>query len=341
MKKRILSVLLVGILMVGLTACGAKESTTSTGGKVDTKVIKVAFNQSETHPQYKALKEFGDKISEKTKGEYKIEIYANELLGPQRETVELVQTGAVGMSVVANSLVENFNKKFSILGLPYVYDSMKHQNAVFTDDAIVGDLFKSTKDNGFLVLTAFSAGERNVYTNKPITKPEDLKGLKIRIMESDTNVKMMKYMGGVGTPMAQSEVYTGVQSHVLDGGENNEIVYVSMKHYEVAKYYSYTRHLMIPDLLIINKDLYEGMTDANKAIFDTEIKNTTTRELVLWDLDVKAALKTATDAGVKFSYPDIKLFQEKVKPLQEALTKDPEYKELYDKIRAKGETLKK
>lgn len=339
MKKRILSVLLVGVFMLGLSGCGAK--TNDTGDKVKTNVIKVAFNQSETHPQYKALQAFGDKINERTKGAYKIEIYANELLGPQRETVELVQTGAVGMSIVSNSLVENFNKKFSILGLPYIYDSKEHQNAVFTDDAIVGELFKSTKDQGFVVLTAFHAGVRNVYASKAIDKPEDLKGLKIRIMESDTNVKMMKYMGGVGTPMGQGEVYTAIQSSVINGGENNELIYANMKHFEVAKYYSYTLHLMIPDFLIINKDLYEGMSAENKTIFDEEIKTATINELKLWDVDAAAAIKTAKDAGVKFSYPDIKLFQEKVKPLHAELTKDPEYKDLYDKVRAKAETIKK
>jgi tripartite ATP-independent transporter DctP family solute receptor len=336
MKRRIFAVLLA-VLMLVLSACSGKQGATST----EAKVIKVAFNQPENHPQFKALKQFGEKIAERTKGAYKIEVYASELLGPQRETVELVQTGAVGMSVVANSLVENFNKKFSILGLPYIYDSKEHQNAVFTDDAIVGDLFKSTANQGFVVLTAFHAGVRNVYTNKAINTPADLKGLKIRIMESDTNVKMMKYMGGVGTPMAQSEVYTAIQSGVINGGENNELIYANLKQYEVAKVYSYTKHLMIPDLLIINNDLYQGMSKEHRAIFDEEIKNATKAELELWDIDAEAAMKATKDAGAQFVYPDIKPFQDSVKPLHEELTKDPEFKKLYDSIRAKAATIKK
>lgn len=331
----------MAIVMLLLTSCGGATKGTNQSKAIETKVLKVAFNQNENHPQYKAMQQFADNIYKRTNGAYKIEIYPNELLGPQRETVELVQTGAVAMSIVANSLVENFNKKYSILGLPYIYDSKEHQNAVFTDEAIVGDLFKSTADKGFIVLTAFHAGVRNVYTKKPINKPEDLKGLKIRIMESDTNVKMMKYMGGVGTPMAQSEVYTATQSGVIDGGENNELIYTNLKHYEVAKYYSYTQHLMIPDLLIINKDIYEGMTDEQKLIFNEEVKNATKVELDLWEKDAEEAKKTAEAAGAKFVYPDVKLFQDRVKPLHEELTKEPSYKELYDKIRAKAETIKK
>ncbi|MBB6214391.1 tripartite ATP-independent transporter DctP family solute receptor [Anaerosolibacter carboniphilus] len=344
MQKRIIALLLV-VLMVVLSGCAGKTtepSKTNEGTEaVKTQVIKVAFNQPENHPQYKAMQQFGEKVFERTNGAYKIEIFPNELLGPQRETVELVQTGAIGMSIVANSLVENFNKKFSILGLPYIYDSKEHQNAVFTDDTIVGDLFKSTADNNFIVLTAFHAGARNVYTNKAINTPADLKGLKIRIMESDTNIKMMKYMGGVGTPMGQGEVYTATQSGVIDGGENNELIYANMKHYEVAKVYSYTQHLMIPDLLIINKALYEGMSEEHKAIFNEEIKNATTAEVDLWEVDAEVAKKTAQDNGAQFVYPDIKAFQESVKPLHDELTQDPEFKKLYDAIRAKAETVKK
>jgi len=339
MKKRGVALLLV-IIMVIFSACAGKPAEVPIASEkveVETKVIKVAFNQPETHPQYKAMQQFGEKVFERTNGAYKIEIFPNELLGPQRETVELVQTGAIGMSIVANSLVENFNKKFSILGLPYIYDNMEHQKAVFTDDAIVGELFKSVEDNGFVVLTAFHAGVRNVYTNKPINTPADLKGLKIRIMESDTNVKMMKYMGGVGTPMAQSEVYTAIQSGVIDGAENNELIYANMKHYEVAKYYSYTQHLMIPDLLIINRDLYEAMTAEHRAIFEEEVKSATTLQFELWGVDAEIAKKTAQDNGAKFVYPDSKLFQKNVEPLHVELTADPEYRKLYDSIRAKAQ----
>lgn len=340
MKKRILSVLLLMSMLV-LSACSAKTDTNNAENKVKTKVIKVAFNQQPSNPQYKALEEFGNKIYERTKGAYEIDIYANELLGPQRETVELVQTGAIGMAVVSNSLIENFDKKFSVLGLPYIYDGKTHQSAVFADKNIVGDLFKSTKNQGFEILTAFHAGTRNVYAGKQVDKPSDLSGLKIRIMESDTNVQMMKYMGGVGTPMAQGEVYTGVQSHIIDGGENNEIIYANMKHYEVAKYYSYTLHLMIPDFLIINNDIYADLSPVNKVIFDEEIKNATNKELEFWDVDEKEAMKTLKEAGVKFSYPDTSLFKEEVEPLVEKVTSNPEYKELYDNIRAKADSIKK
>ncbi|KEI03165.1 TRAP transporter substrate-binding protein [Clostridium botulinum] len=333
MKKKIIWILALIIVML-FSGCSLNSKKDS-----HTKVIKVAFNQSEEHPQFKAMKEFGDKISKRTNGLYKVEVYPSELLGPQRESVELVQTGAIGMSIVANSLVENFNKKFSILGLPYIYDSANHQKSVFDDASIVGDLFNSTRKNGFIVLGAFHAGVRNVYTNKSINKPEDLRGLKIRIMESDTNSKMMKYMGGIGTPMAQSEVYTGIQSGVIDGGENNELIYSNLKHYEVAKYYCYTKHLMIPDLIIINRDTYNEMSKEHRRIFDEEIKNATDNQFKMLQESVKKAEEISKKAGTKFIYPDMSLFRRRLKPLHDESTQNPEYKELYIKIRNKSKNL--
>src|SRR5690606_4976317 len=128
------------------------------------------------------------------------------------------------------------------------------QKEVFTTD-ILDELFASTEENGFFVAGSFTAGSRNIYTDKPIETPEDLAGYKIRVMESDTMVKMLELMGGVGTPMGQGEVYTAVQQGVLEGGENNEVTYADLKHYEIAPYFSYTQHLMVPDLIIINDDI--------------------------------------------------------------------------------------
>lgn len=336
--KAFLSLLIVLTMSVALIGCsseaGSDESTN--GGEADVKeqVVKVAFNQPETHPQYKAMEAFGEKLAELTDGAYKIELYPNELLGAQRETIELVQSGTIGMSIVAGSLMENFNPDFTVFNLPYVYDSKEHQMAVLNDEAITGDLYKSTEDQGMLVMGAFHGGIRNVYNvKKPINTPEDLKGLKIRIMESDTNIQMMKLMGGVGTPMGQGEVYTAIQSGVLDGGENNELIYADLNHVEVAGYYSLTQHLMIPDYLVISADLFNGMSEEHQQIFKEELAKAIDLEVQLWDEDVAAAKVRAEEAGAKFNDVDISVFQEAVAPLiEEKLTTDTA-KELYEKVR--------
>ena len=208
---------------------------------------------------------------------------------------ELVQNGVIQMLVVGNPVVESFNKDFAVIGLPYLYDSLEHQKKVFLS-GVLDPLFESTASSGFEVIGAFTAGARCLYTDKPMTKPEDLKGYKFRVMQSDTMKKMVDYMGGVGTPMEQGEVYTAVQQGVIEGGENNEVTYVDLKHYEIAPYFSYTNHLMVPDLIIINEDLYKGMTPENRKIFDDLMHKTIENEFKIWNENVEAAKKIA---GVK------------------------------------------
>ncbi len=321
------------LLLIGMFIGCSKEKETTAEEKVKTQVLKVAFNQSENHPQYKALTKFSNQLEEQTKGAYKLEISPNALLGDQRATAELVQNGVIQMSVVGNPVVESFNKDFSVIGLPYLYDNLEHQKKVFLSD-VLKPLFKSVSSSGFEVIGAFTAGARCLYTDKPMMKPEDLKGYKFRVMQSDTMKKMVDYMGGIGTPMGQGEVYTAVQQGVIEGGENNEVTYVDLKHYEIAPYFSYTNHLMVPDLIIINEKLYNGMSPENRKIFDDLMKQTIENEFEVWNENVEAAKKIAIENGAKFIEVDIKPFQERVKPLQEEVSNSSELtKEIYAKVR--------
>ncbi|WP_294664301.1 TRAP transporter substrate-binding protein [Fusobacterium varium] len=321
------------LLLIGMFIGCSKEKETADEEKVKTQVLKVAFNQSENHPQYKALTKFSNQLEEQTKGAYKLEISPNALLGDQRATAELVQNGVIQMSVVGNPVVESFNKDFSVIGLPYLYDNLEHQKKVFLSD-VLEPLFKSVSSSGFEVIGAFTAGARCLYTDKPMMKPEDLKGYKFRVMQSDTMKKMIDYMGGIGTPMGQGEVYTAVQQGVIEGGENNEVTYVDLKHYEIAPYFSYTNHLMVPDLIIINEKLYNGMSSENRKIFDDLMKQTIENEFEVWNENVEAAKKIAIENGAKFIEVDIKPFQERVKPLQEEVANSSELtKEIYAKVR--------
>lgn len=340
--KKVLAIFSVVLMIFSLAACGGGSSdkvSNSDGEKVKTQVLKVAFNQTEQHPQYKALVEFGKVFEEKTDGRYKVEISPNELLGAQRETLELVQSGTIAMSIVAGPLMENLNSDFAVFNLPYVFNSLEHQMSIINDPDIIGDLYSSLEDEHLIVAAAFHGGIRNVYTSqKPITEPEDLKGMKIRVMESDTNVQMMKYMGGTGTPMGQGEVYTAIQSGVLDGGENNELVYNDLKHVEIAPYYSYTQHLMIPDYLIINSDLFNGMSEEDQKVFREEMAKVVDSEVAMFDEEVQRAKGEAEAAGAKFNEVDMEAFKKAVQPLIDEKTSASETtKKLYEKVTEKAQ----
>ena len=146
-------------------------------------------------------------------------------------------------------------------------------------------------------------------------------------------IKMLSCMGGTGVPMGQGEVYSAIQQGVLDGAENNEITYADLKQYEVAPYFSNTRHVMVADLLVANESFLAKMDEADRELFRKLAKESTVTQFELWDKALDGARQTAKDKGATFTEVDIKPFQESCKPLQSAMLTTPEQKALYEKIR--------
>ena len=165
-------------------------------------------------------------------------------------------------------------------------------------------------------------------------EPDDLKGLKIRVQTSPTNVKMLEALGASPTPMSFGEVYTGLQQNVIDGAENNELALTSNKHGEVAKYFSYNKHQMIPDLLIGNLSFLNGLSKEERKVFYKAAELSNEEECKQWDVQVKEAKKVAQEQmGVKFIDVDVLAFQKKVKGVQESILKDnAQAKPIYDHI---------
>lgn len=166
------------------------------------------------------MKELGEKFEKATNGRYKMTIYANGVLGEQGSMAEFIRTGALDMAIVPCSVPEGYDSDFAIVGAPYLYKDMDHLRRA-TEAGVFTDLFKSTRKYNFEVLTIYTAGERNIYAAKPINSAEDLKGMIVRVNDSTTYLNMVKYMGGTGTAMSQSEVYTALQQGVIDAGEND------------------------------------------------------------------------------------------------------------------------
>ncbi|OMQ16586.1 C4-dicarboxylate ABC transporter substrate-binding protein [Modestobacter sp. VKM Ac-2676] len=332
--KRIASVVATGaVFTLTLTGCGS-DSGSGEGGGGDTQVFRVAFNQNEAHPQAQAILELSDKLEEQTDGRYRLELFPDGTLGAQEATIEQVQSGTIDFAFVAGSLLESLEPDFSVVNLPYVYESPEHQLAVLNDQEIVGELYDSLAQDNIEVLAAYHGGVRNVYTDKPVETPDDLAGLKIRVIGSDTNVRMMELMGGVGTPMAQDEVYTAIQSGVIDGGENNELIYSSLSHDEIAPYYSYTEHLMMPDYLIASPNTWNSLDDETKEIFEELLAESIDTELAAFGEAVETAKTEAEEAGATFVEADADAFRDAVLPLHDELVTTERQQEIYDAIEA-------
>ena len=319
----LLAAALAGAAVLGLSGCSAAESR-------DTTIIRVAFNQSESHPEYIAMTEFGKKFSEATDGKYEVQIYPNAIMGDQGPVTELVRTGALQMAMVPVSVPEGYNRDFAIVSAPYLYDNTE-QLLQAAREGVFDILFETTKKFNFEVVSLYTSGARAIYTDKPIMTPEDLAGYKIQ--DSDTYIRMIDLMGGVGIAMAQSEVYTATQQKVIEGGENSERVYVDFKHYEVAPYFSYTNHLVMADTVIANREFLEDMDEETREIFYRLMDESMEQEFQLMDESVKQGRQEAEARGAQFVYPDVEEFRKRCQPLLDEIANQSQVtRDIYDRV---------
>ena len=285
------------------------------------------------------MEKFKEVIEEKLGDKYEVQIYPNELLGGQTKAIELTQTGAIDFVVAGTPNLEIFADVYEVFSMPYLFTSEEAYFASMNDTDYMEKVYESTDDTGLRVMTWFNVGSRNFYAKKPINTPEDLKGLKMRVQQSPASVKMANAFGAAASPMSFGEVYTAIQQGVIDGAENNELALTENKHGEVAKYYSYTMHQIIPDVLIANLKFLNGLSDEEKEIFYDAAQQATETEMEAWDTQVEKAKKIAQDdMGVEFIYPDINLFKDKVSNVQqEMLDANPDIQDLYDHIQMYNE----
>ncbi|MCD7854037.1 MAG: TRAP transporter substrate-binding protein [Clostridiales bacterium] len=332
--KKILTAALASALCFGvLTGCGSTESK---------RIIRIGHNQSQEHPTHIGLLAFEEFIEEKLGDKYDVEVYPSELLGSQTDMVQLTQTGAIDFCVASNAILETFSKNYEIFNLPYLFASSESYHAVMDDTEITDQLFKSTEKAGFESVTWLDAGTRNFYTvSKPIESPEDLKGLKIRVQQSPTNVEMMRLLGGSATPMGFGEVYTALQSKIIDGAENNELALTDNGHGEVCKYYSYDMHQMVPDILIGNYSFLSDLQEDEREIFEEGFKLINQVQREEWTSAVEAAKDRAqNEMGVTFNYPDQQPFVDACAPLHESVLEgNPDIVPIYEAIQEYNEKL--
>ena len=319
-------------------AAGALTGCQSAGD--DRRIIRIGHNQSTNHPTHIALAAFEEFIEERLGDKYNVEVFPSELLGSQNEMVQLTQTGAIDFCVASNSLLETFSENYTLFNLPYLFASSEAYHASMDDEEVTGPIFESTKQAGFEAVTWLDAGTRNFYTvDKPIETVADLRGLKIRVQQSPTNVQMMNLLGGSATPMGFVDVYTALQSKIFDGAENNEMALTDNGHGDVCKYYSYDIHQMIPDILIGNNAFLEGLSEEERAVFEEGFALVNSVQREEWVTAVENAKeRAANEQGVNFLYPDTKPFQEACAPMHESmLAQYPELAPIYEKIQAYNE----
>ena len=333
-KKKVLAALSVlTVSTMVLAGCGGSSSSSS-GGSGDKIVLRYAENQVKDYPTTQAAQKFADLVKEKTNGRITVEVYDSGQLGDEKSVIEQIQFGGIDMSRVSLTPLSEFSRNLMALQLPYLYRDADHMWKVLDGD-IGKDLLKSTEDSGIVGLSWYDAGARNFYdTQHEIKGLADMKGLKIRVQESSMMMDMVKALGANPTPMAYGEVYSALQTNVIDGAENNWPSYESTSHYEVAKYYVVDEHSRIPEMQIISKQTMDKLSPDDQKIIRECAAESAKYERQLWAEREKASEEKVKAGGAiitRLSDEARAGFVKAVQPLYEQY--GAEYKDLIQKIR--------
>ncbi len=301
--KKIASILLaLGLAAVGITGCansGAGSSAEATAE--NPMVLTLAHGLSETHTVHIAMTEFADQVEERTNGRITVRILPNGQLGSENENMEQLMAGVISMTKVSAPGLATYNESYHTFGLPYIFDDTQNFYHVM-DSPQMQDFFLSSEKDGFVTLTYYTSGARSFYTkNKAIRTPEDLKGLKIRVQDMKSQTDMMKALGGIPVAMSYGDVYTSLQTGIIDGTENNETALTTGKHGEICKIYSTDQHAMIPDVMVMSAKIWKNISPEDQQIILEAAHESTESHKIAWDAAIAEAIAEAeSQMGVEF-----------------------------------------
>ena len=309
---------LIALLSLSLTlsSCG------NVGGG-DVTSIRLAHTLDTGHPVHEALEYMDTALQEVSGGKMKLVIYPGGQLGSEREIIELIQIGTMGMTKVSASSLEAFVPEMKAFSLPYLFNSNEHMWKTLESDIGKGLLEVGTE---FRIkgLGYFDAGSRSFYTTgKRVDDPEDLSGMKIRVMNSQSAVDMVNTMGGAATPVSWGELYTALQQGIVEGAENNPPSFYSSKHYEVSKYYLLNEHTSIPDVIVIGTHLWNSLSEQEREWVVEAMDQATVFQRKLWAEFTEESLRKVAEAGVEVLKADKRPFQESVRSLQQRVEGTP------------------
>ena len=299
----------------------------------DATYLKLAHGLDTQHPVHKAMEFMAQRVAEKSGGKFKIEIYPSQQLGTERQCLELLQIGSLGMTKVSAAVMENFAPNIEVLSLPYIFRNREHAYRVQDGETGKKMLLQSEK-YWLRGLTYFDAGQRSFYCKTPIRTPEDLNGKKIRVQESVTAMNLVRSLGGAPTPISWGELYTALQQGVVDGAENNPPSFYTSRHYEVCKYYILNEHTAVPDILVIGTVAWNRLAEQEQLWLQEAADEAKVYQRKLWQEAEQAALDSVKVAGVEIIIPDKTLFAEKTKSLFEKYKNQPEKYQLIQDIQA-------
>lgn len=285
-----------------LSGCANTGAATSAEATAENPmVLTLAHGLSETHTVHIAMTEFADKVNEGTEGRIQVRILPNGQLGSENENKEQLMAGVISMTKVSAPGLATYNESYHTFGLPYIFDNTEDFYHVM-DSKQMRDFFLSSEDDGFVTLTYYTSGARSFYTkDKAIRTPEDLKGLKIRVQDMKSQTDMLKALGGIPVTMSYGDVYTSLQTGIIDGAESNETALTTGKHGEICKVFSTDEHAMIPDVLVMSAKTWKNISPEDQQVILEAAYESTESHKVSWEAAISEAISEAsTDMNVEF-----------------------------------------
>lgn len=321
-------VLAAGAAVAGLSACGMRAGR--------------EFLSTDTHPEeyptVQAVKEMGRLLSARTDGRLGVKIYAGGQLGSEQDTLEITVFGGLDMNRVNLAPLNSIEPLTSIPALPFLFQSNDHMRRAL-DGPIGDEILASLEPHGLIGLCFYDSGDRNFYnTRRPIRTPADMRGLKIRVPSSDLYVSMIRALGADATPMSIAEVYQALVQGVIDGAENNWPSYESGRHFEAAKYYSLTQHVIAPEVLVMSKSRWDKLDEADRTLVRQTARESVPHMRALWDQRVEDSRARLIASGIEVNEIDDKAaFAAAMRPVWDRYIVSEKAQRLVSQIEAMGE----
>jgi tripartite ATP-independent transporter DctP family solute receptor len=289
------------------------------------------IHNADDYPTVVAVKYMSEVLEKKSGGKYKIKVFNKGALGTEKETIDQVKIGALDLTRVNISPMNSICQKTQVPTMPFLFHSVEHMRKSL-DGPAGEEILKSCEPAGFIGLAFYDSGARSIYAKKPVKTVADVKGMKIRVQQSDLWVALVGAMGGNATPMPYGEVYTGLKTGLIDAAENNIPSFDTSKHYEAVKFYSKTEHSMAPEMLLMSKQVWDKLPKADQDMIRAAAKESVAVQRQKWDEQETKSLAVVKAGGAQVIEVDKTSFQGVMGPVYDKFMSTPDLKRLVKTI---------
>ncbi|ADV25886.1 Extracellular solute-binding protein, family 7 [Pseudoxanthomonas suwonensis 11-1] len=328
------------LLLAGAWACAlplaapGRLLAAASGAGEGARVLTATDVHVSDYPTVEAVRWFGQALRERTGGRLDIRLYHSGQLGRESEAIDMARFGAIDITRVYSGALNNAFPLTRALCLPYVFDSVQHMRHAL-DNGVADEVLRGFESRDLVGLAVYDSGARCFYNTKhPIVVPRDLHGLKLRVASSDIFIQLVRLLGANPTPMSLGDTFSGMETHMIDGAENNMRSFHSSRHFEAARFWSETGHSHAPDILLVSRRTFEALSPPDRRLLLETARASVDVMRRHWDASEERARQAVLAAGVQANEVDMDAFRAAARPLREQYLRDPAIAGLHQRIRA-------